>query len=208
MTPPREIEDEFNIWYTQHMASRLAVDGFRSAARYRSTDADSSQYAAVYETDSLEVFQSPQYTALRASPSEQTRRILAAVTGFTRLVCEEESDVGDSSERDYLYVVAFNVPRERWEAYADWYEQEHTGLLMKAQHWRRVRRLRVVDSEGAPWTHLTFHYLSSLTALDSPERARARAAPMRAALAAEPWFQRSQRWAYAPVAMSTDTRDA
>lgn len=208
MTPKPEDEVEFNDWYDhEHVPARLALDGFTSAARYRSSDpADPAgrEYVAVYTTDSLAAFDTPEYAALRANPSERTTRMLASVSGFTRFTCTVQSDVGSSGPADYLYVVAFVVPDDRRQAYDDWYEQEHVPMLMEAKEWQRITRLVVVEADGGPWTHLTFHYLSSPAALDSPERAAARVAPMRATLVTEPWFERSWRHVYKPLASSEE----
>lgn len=198
MTPPEELEDEFNDWYdTEHVPARLALPAFDHAARYRA--ASGRDYVAVYDVSDVAVFDSPEYELLRTNRSDRTRRIQDKVDGFTRFTCIEQSDVGTSGPQDLLYVVAFDVPDDRVEAYDAWYELEHTDMLMAAEKWRRVRRLIVVDGAGGPWTHLTLHYIADETALDSPERAAARVAPMRNALVSEPWFSRSERWVYHPI---------
>jgi hypothetical protein len=50
-------EDEYNEWYThQHLADVVAVPGFRSAQRFKLTDAmgfdHPNRYLAIYEIDS------------------------------------------------------------------------------------------------------------------------------------------------------------
>jgi antibiotic biosynthesis monooxygenase (ABM) superfamily enzyme len=199
MTPPPELEAEFNAWYDdEHVPARTVLPGFRSARRYRSVEG-TGEYVAVYETDGLDAFYTEAYRGLRAEPSARTTAMLDAVRGFTRFTCTEDSLVGSAPENALLYVVAFPVPADRVAAYDEWYEREHTEMLMAAAGWEGVRRLVVVDAAGGPWTHLTFHYLSTLDALGSPERAAARAAPLRNRLVAEPWFGRSRRWVYEPL---------
>lgn len=203
MTPPAELEPEFNAWYDEeHVPARLALPGFRSARRYRSAEG-TGEYVAVYHVDELAAFDTDGYRRLRTTPSARTTRMLDAVSGFTRFTCTVDSDVGTMPDSAYLYVVAFDVPADRVAAYDAWYEQEHTEMLMAADGWTGVRRLVVVDAAGGPWTHLTFHHLSTLDALDSPERTAARAAPMRAKLVEEPWFSRSRRWIYEPLPVTT-----
>lgn len=199
MTPPPAAEAEFNAWYDEeHVPARLALPGFLGARRYRSTEG-TGEYVAVYRVDGLDAFDTDGYRALRAAPSPRTTAMLTAVTGFTRFTCTVDTTVGETPDDAYLYVVAFPVPADRVAAYDEWYEREHTEMLMAADGWAGVQRLVVVDASGGPWTHLTFHYLTTLAALDSPERAAARAAPLRAALVPEPWFGRSRRWVYEPV---------
>ena len=200
MTPPSDLESEFNIWYdTEHVPARTGLDGFTGAKRYRAVAPDSGEYVAVYEATSLAAFTTQEYAALRANPSERTQRILSSVAGFTRLICDERGRVGESDAESYLYAVAFSVPDERAEAYDQWYEDEHIPLLMKAPGWQQIRRFVVTDGVGASWTHLTLHYLKDLSALDSDARARARVAPLRNALSQEPWFGDSMRWVYRPL---------
>lgn len=200
MTPPRELEEEFNHWYdTEHVPARLALDGFTSAARYRATSGEPPEYVAVYEVESTDVFQREDYLALRKDPSPTTERMLAAVTGFTRFTCAEVSDVGESTPESYLYALGFPVPDDRVAAYDEWYDEEHVPLLMEVPGWQRIRRFIVEDGVGGPWTHMTLHYLESPAVLDSPGRARARNAPLRNALVGESWFGRSERWIYEPV---------
>ena len=62
-------------------------------------------------------------------------------------------------------------------------------MLLECADWLAARRLRIADGEPADWTHLTLHYLADRRALDSPERARARATPWRTRLAQESWFK-------------------
>ncbi|MGH3762591.1 hypothetical protein [Actinophytocola sp.] len=199
MTPPAAADTEFNSWYDgEHVPARLALPGFRSARRYRSAEG-TGEYVAVYHVDGLDAFDTDGYRRLRAAPSQRTTAMLDAVTGFTRFTCTVQSGVGSAPENAYLYVVAFPVPPDRVAAYDEWYEREHTDMLMAADGWAGVHRLVVVDAAGGPWTHITFHFLTDLAAIDSPERAAARAAPLRSALVREPWFGRSRRWVYEPL---------
>jgi len=52
-----------------------------------------------------------------------------------------------------------------------------------------ARRFEVVDGDPGRWTHLTVHYLGDRVALESPERAAARASAARQAMAGESWFR-------------------
>ena len=59
MSPPIELEGEFNDWYdTEHIPLRMAVPGFVSAQRYKTED-DLRNYLAVYEMSSAENLKSP-----------------------------------------------------------------------------------------------------------------------------------------------------
>lgn len=55
-------EDDFNRWYDrEHMQERVAIPGFQSARRFLAIGASSRPYLALYYTDSLDVFRSPEY---------------------------------------------------------------------------------------------------------------------------------------------------
>jgi hypothetical protein len=110
--------------------------------------------------------------------------------------CELVADSGPAAAHAFLSVVAFEVPARDERQFDDWYETEHAPRLLAAPDWLRIRRYRVVRSEGGLWTHFALHELASLAVMDSPERAHARTGPKRDALAALPWFAGSGRWLY------------
>lgn len=197
MEPPTVMEEEFHHWYdTDHIPVRLAVPGFHAASRYEALEG-TPRYLAVYELDDLAALASDQYRAIKAGPSAETTKMLSLVDGFTRFTGEEITDSGPAEvSGGFIAVVAFAVPPEREAAFDDWYDTEHSPMLLKAADWLRVRRYRVVDGEGGPWTRLAIHDLASTEVMDSPERARARSGPKRDALATEDWFGQSGRWLY------------
>jgi hypothetical protein len=81
-----ELEPDFLRWYDEeHIPQRLAVPGFRRAARFQAGPAPVSgsglevepppRHLAVYEMDGVEVLESEPYRRLIANPTEWTRRI-------------------------------------------------------------------------------------------------------------------------------------
>lgn len=199
MNPPAGREDEFHAWYEDvHVPSRLAVPGFHRATRYRAVEGEPA-HLAVYELD-LEALRSPEYEALKQRPSPLTGEMLASVSGFTRYTCEMVSDSGRRVDHNYLSVVAFEVPEEEAVEFDHWYEREHAPLLLEADDWLRVARYRRLTGEGGPWNRFALHELGSLEVMRSPQRRRAREAPIRAALADRPWFGSSGRWLYEVIA--------
>jgi len=203
MEPPVELTGEFHRWYeTDHIPARMALPGFLGARRYRALDGEPA-YLAVYELDDLDALATEGYLQLKAAPSALTDRMLGLVNGFTRFTCEQISDVGQPVYGSYLSVVAFAVPDEFTAAFDEWYSGEHVPMLLEASDWLRVRRYRVLDGEGGPWTHLALHELASVEVMDSPERARARKGPLRDALAGHDWFASSGRWLYERISAVT-----
>jgi hypothetical protein len=203
MEPPADLVGEFHDWYdTDHIPARMALPGFRGARRFRALSGE-PEYLAVYELDSLDALDTDGYRQVKSSPSALTGRMLGAVSGFTRFTCEQVSDVGEPVLGAYLSVVAFSVPEDQGAEFDRWYGSEHVPMLLEADDWLRVRRYRVLDGEGGPWTHLALHELASTEVMDSPERARARKGPLREALAGQDWFGRSGRWLYEQLSAVT-----
>lgn len=194
MTPQPTWEAEFNEWYdTEHIPLRMACPGFASAQRYRATA--SASYLAVYEMGDAGDLKTPEYSKVKGQPSEQTRRMLGGVAGFTRYICNQvgvqhgRQSPPDPLSAPLLFAVFFEVPAARRAAFAEWYDREHLPLLLECPDWWMARRFEVVDGDPGRWTHLTVHYLGDRAALESPERAAARSGAARLALAAEPWFR-------------------
>jgi len=205
MEPPTELTGEFHDWYeNDHIPARMALPGFQGARRFRALDGEPA-YLAVYELDDLEALQTDGYRQLKAAPSALTDRMLNLVHGFTRFTCEQIADIGEPIYGDYLSAVAFAVPEEFTAEFDHWYEDEHVPMLLEAGDWLRVRRYRVLDGTGGPWTHLALHELASTGVMDSPERARARKGPLRDALAGNDWFARSGRWLYEQISVVVAT---
>lgn len=63
-----ECEDDFNVWYEQeHLPGLASVPGALQAQRYRA-DSGTPRYYACYDLASLDVFGSPSWLAVRATP--------------------------------------------------------------------------------------------------------------------------------------------
>ncbi|MDC7785074.1 hypothetical protein PQJ75_02270 [Rhodoplanes sp. TEM] len=192
MTPPEALEHTFNDWYdTEHIPVRMGAPGFRSAQRYR--DGTTRNYLAVYEMDGPEALKTPEYGVIKNSPSDLTRDILGAVSGFTRYVGRTIAEAGPGGDvlldAPVLYAVFFAVPEDRCAAFDAWYDQDHVPLLLSDPRWLGVRRFDVVDGAPEKYNRLALHYLSDRGVMESDARRRARETPWRAALAAEPWFK-------------------
>lgn len=195
---PGDVE-RFNAWYNDdHIPARMVLPHFIRASRYEPVAGSSTpDYLAVYEVDDRSAFDTQEYQELKQSPSVETDTMLSRISGFTRYIADELGDSGPSTAKtNYLSVVAFAVPEQDEEQFNAWYASEHIPMLLEANDWLRVRRYKVIDGIGGPWTHLALHELASLEVMESPERARARRGPLRERLVGLPWFQDSGRWLY------------
>lgn len=209
MTPPAGESAAFEQWYDEdHIARRMALDGFVGAERYWNDDDSDPHHLAIYTLESLEAVSTPEYKTLKAEPGEQTEYFLGHLSGFTRFTGSLISDQGaPDAHGSFLSVVAFEVPEADVDAFEEWYVEEHVPLLLRAEDWLRVHRYRLLDGDGGTWTHLALHELASREVMNSPERMAARQGPKRDALAARDWFQRSGRWVYRQVASHSSRTD-
>lgn len=192
MAPSPEWEDEFNTWYdTDHIPVRMVLPGFEGVQRYRATEGDN--YLVVYDMESMAALKTPGYEKVKTAPSEQTDWMLANVHNFTRNLGIELARHGLDDPKDIeapmIFATMFNVPAEHLAAFDAWISEDHIPLLMKNKDWLGVRRFEMTVSEPVPFNRLAIHYLADPAAMQSPERAAARATEWRARMAAEhEWF--------------------
>ncbi|MCC7427623.1 MAG: hypothetical protein IT557_12005 [Alphaproteobacteria bacterium] len=79
-------ESEFNRWYDrEHVAERVGLDGFHSARRFAAAQAR-RKYLALYETEGLGVFGSPNYQKALANQTAWSRDVMGRMQNFHRLV--------------------------------------------------------------------------------------------------------------------------
>ncbi len=194
MTPPTDLEPEFNRWYdNEHIPIRMKSPGFVGAQRYR--DGDTRNYLAVYELASPAAISTPSYDRIKKQPSETTRKMLGAVSGFTRYLGRQLTSRSRSGTDEsfinaaVLYPVFFEVPADRTADFDAWNEEDHLPILMEDERWLGVRRFEIFDGAPQAYNRVSLHYLADRSALDSPARAKARATDWRARLASEPWFK-------------------
>lgn len=192
MAPDPAWEDRFNTWYDQdHIRSRMVIEGFTGAQRYRATESDN--YLVIYDMESLAVLKTPAYEHLKNNESEETLWMLANVRGFTRNLGTEigrEEFNETTREAPLIFATMFDVPPEHVEEFDAWMTQDHAPLLLKNKDWLAIRRFAMTFTDPHPFTRLSIHYLASPAALESPERAAARGTEWRARMAEKhAWFR-------------------
>jgi hypothetical protein len=79
-------EDEFNLWYDrEHLAERVAIDGFIEARRWVAEDAD-PKYFATYSTAAFSDLSSPSYSQALANQTQWSLENLARFQNMIRVV--------------------------------------------------------------------------------------------------------------------------
>jgi hypothetical protein len=159
---PSDKEKEFNRWYNEeHLAERLAVPGFLSAARYEAVKG-SPRHLAVYELESPAVLESEAYQRVQAQPTEWTKRAGPATvaTTFIRNVytmihpAAVTPRIAQSPMAPALQIGRMDVPPEVDADWNAWYNTVYVPNYEKVPGVIRGRRYRAVT--GTP-TYLTFY---------------------------------------------------
>ena len=87
-------EADFNRWYDrEHLAERVAIEGFVEARRYVAVDA-APKYLALYSTQSFDVLSSPAYRAALANPTDWSNRNIAKFKNMIRGVARITASQG------------------------------------------------------------------------------------------------------------------
>ena len=153
-TEPGSVDEaEFHDWYDhEHGPARLKVPGFRGAYRYRALDDAKPPWLALYELDSPDVIDSPEYKALAAEASDRDKSVAADLATLDRRIYEQISEDGSPVGRPapVVLAVAMSVPAENEDDLAAWYTREHIPMLLEVPGWRRIRRFRLVRGMDGP----------------------------------------------------------
>ena len=159
---PADKETEFNRWYNEeHMAERLSVPGFLSAARYEAVKGG-PKHLAYYELESVEVLESDAYKYVQAHPTEWTKRCSPNVLGttFIRNVytlihpITVTSDIAQSDMAPALQIGRMDVPPDIDAEFNTWYNTIYIPNYEKVPGVIRGRRYRAVV--GTP-TYMTLY---------------------------------------------------
>jgi hypothetical protein len=141
--------DEFDDWYdTEHMPERRRVPGFITLERWTGAE-DPNVTLAIYDLQSIDVLQSPQYLAIgQSNPSPWTQRLLARCERLVRFVGEQISpgNVIAPEGAGGLLFMGFNVAPEAEDEYAHWMDEEHLPRLAKVPGVLSARRFRATES--------------------------------------------------------------
>jgi hypothetical protein len=153
---PADKEAEFNRWYNEeHLAERMAVPGFLSAARYEAVKG-SPKHLAYYELESPAVLESAAYKKVSESPTPWTTRMgpQAVATTFIRNVytmihpAATTPKIEGSGMAPSLQIGRMDVPPEVDAEFNTWYNTIYVPNYEKVPGVIRGRRYRAVS--GTP----------------------------------------------------------
>ena len=153
---PADKEAEFNRWYNEeHLAERLAIPGFLSAARYEAVKGG-PKHLAYYELENADVLQTPAYKKVSANPTPWTQRSgpQALATTFIRNVYSMihprslAPAVAGAPMAPALQIGRMDVPANVDREWNEWYSGTYVPNYEKVPGVIRGRRYRAV--EGTP----------------------------------------------------------
>jgi len=127
-------EEEFVRWHVrEHIPERVSIPGFLRARRYVGT-ASRLKYFNFYETETVDVLQSPAYHARLDSPTEWTKRVVKEFRDTSRTACVVRASIGLGTG---VCVETIQL-RARAEVSADTFVQALRPVLAQAQESRDV----------------------------------------------------------------------
>ena len=176
-------ETEFHDWYDhEHGPRRLSVPGFLGGYRYGALDDAKPAWLVLYDLESPDVLDSPEYKALGATASEQDKTVGAGLATLDRRIYTQLSSDGAAPDEPapVLLTVALSVPAGAEDDLQAWYTDEHIPMLREVPGWRRIRRFRLVRGmDGAAPEFLSVHELAGPEVLEEPGYRAAISTPWR-----------------------------
>ena len=170
-------EDEFNDWYdTEHVPDREKVPGFLTLERWVSAD-DPKVVLAIYDLQSVDVLQSPQYLPIGYNnPSPWTRRLMPKCQRVLRFVGEQivPGNVIAPKGAGGLLFMGFNLEPGAEADYARWMDEEHLPNLSKVPGVLSARRFIATESTHK---YIAVYHMTGPEVCGSPEWLRARETP-------------------------------
>ena len=163
---PPDKEAEFNRWYNEeHLAERLAIPGFLSAARYEAVKGG-PKHLAYYELESADVLRSAAYRKVADNPTPWTQRAgpAAVATTFIRNVYTMihprtlPATVAESGMAPALQIGRMDVPAEVERDWNEWYSTIYVPNYEKVPGVIRGRRYRAVEGTPAYLTLYEFEH--------------------------------------------------
>ena len=153
---PADKEAEFNRWYNEeHVAERMAIPGFLSAARYEAVKG-SPKHLAYYELESPAVLESAAYKKVSDNPTPWTKRMGPGTIGtnvirnvYTMIHPQATTPkIEGSSMAPSLQIGRMDVPPEIDADFNSWYHTIYVPNYEKVPGVIRGRRYRAVS--GTP----------------------------------------------------------
>jgi hypothetical protein len=159
---PADKEPEFNRWYNEeHIAERLSIPGFLSAARYEAVKGG-PKHLAVYELENAAVMESEAYKKVSNNPTPWTKKTgpQAVASTFIRNIYSMihpkavTPAIANAGMAPALQIGRMDVPASVDKEWNEWYSGIYVPNYEKVPGVIRGRRYRAVV--GSP-QYMTFY---------------------------------------------------
>lgn len=102
---------EYEAWHTfEHVPERVCAPGFVAGRRYAAYERAESRYFTLYEIESFDALETPQYHDLQDNPTPWSRRMRVAFRNFLRIPCETVATKGKGCA-GAIGVLVFDTPK-------------------------------------------------------------------------------------------------
>ena len=181
---------ELDIWYFNRHLPKKRDKSTKHTFRYYAAPSHAGYiYIQELEHDDLLANKRFEYASPAPNAIRMHIRCLGRFIGGARRL-----EIGPTAiDAKYVYPIFFKVPPSWENKFNDWYESEHVPMLLECKYWLMCRRFKIDEIISCPWSHMALHYLSDLSALESPERYAARTTPWRKEFEQQPWFKFTYR---------------
>lgn len=142
-------DEEFNAWYnTDHIPALLKLPGFLDAARYVATRGG-PKYLAVYELESVDAAQSPEFVNRKRPPWDQRMSPTVIGKNLTRVLGQQiHPSTVENTERGMAPAVQIgrmSVPEDIDTEWNAWYSGEYIPGYRTVPGVIYARRFKVVE---------------------------------------------------------------
>lgn len=182
---PNTDEAAFHEWYnTEHGPLRLRLPYIETGDRYKATDGQRPEWSAVYDVSDLSNLTKRIYTRLREERSRREKAVMGTFESLDRKIYSLVSSRGkNKGPAPVTVAVSVRLQESDYQAFHNWYEQEHIDMLTKIPGWIRTRRFKMLVGgiNGMPPSGqvecLAVHDFEEKNGLEGPEHQAARSTP-------------------------------
>lgn len=201
---PRGLEAQWGRWYDEtHIPAWLALPGFIAARRFRGYEGEAA-YLTLYELEDARVVDSEACRELirkeRSCPADSFEVRTPMLAGYRRGVYRQVyPDSGYKvPDTEYLFLVAHDIPPNREEEFAAWYDTEHIPAMLRVPGFVTARRFKIAPppfpdsrAQSSDPQYLTLYDLADSNAVECEQFLRDRNSPWTAWVRS--WYTRRLR---------------
>jgi hypothetical protein len=157
--------NEYHRWYDQeHLVERMAVKGFLGARRYVNIKGQGPRELTLYELESAEVLEKPEYKRLFNPPSDWSQRISQHIKLQRGVFKNVFSLQGHKQTNGTILSVVWGNVEEGWDDdFNRWYNEEHIQERIEAGY-LSARRFEAIVGD---WKYLAVYELPDEKIIES-----------------------------------------